>query len=71
MSGAYKGWNIFGVIDGVTAVDVIAVGADQAAVRWTFGLHYSDEGITGVSLLDLGGDLITAETVYYDSAQAP
>lgn len=70
VSGAYTGWNIFGVIDGVDSVDVIAVGEDHAAVRWTFGLRGGDE-ITGVSVLELDDGLISAETVYYDSAQAP
>jgi hypothetical protein len=70
VAGAYRGWNIFGVIDGVTSVDVIAIGEDRAAVRWTFGLQ-GDERITGVSILELDDGLISAETVYYDSAQAP
>jgi hypothetical protein len=70
VAGAYRGWDIFGGIDGVTSVDVIAVGEDRAAVRWTFGLP-GDAEITGVSILELDDDLISAETVYYDSAQAP
>jgi limonene-1,2-epoxide hydrolase len=70
VAGAYTGWNIFGAIDGVTSVDVIAIGEDGAAVRWTFGLP-GDEEITGVSILELDDGLISAETVYYDSAQAP
>lgn len=70
VTGVYRGWNIFGVINGVKSVDVIAVGEDHAAVRWTFGL-YSLEEITGVSILELDDSLISAETVYYDSAQAP
>ena len=70
VAGAYRGWNIFNVIDGVTSVDVIAVDEDRAAVRWTFGLQ-SDEELTGVSILELDDSRISAETVYYDSAQAP
>ena len=54
------------MIDGVTSVDVIAVGEDRAAVRWTLGLP-GDEEITGVSILELDDGLISAETVYYDS----
>ena len=68
MAEAYTGWNIFGVIDGVTSVDVIAVGEDRAAVRWTLGLP-GDEEITGVSILELDDGLISAETVYYDSTR--
>jgi len=70
VAGVYTGWDIFGGIDGVTSVDVIAIGEDRAAVRWTFGLP-GDEEITGVSILELDDGLISAETVYYDSAQAP
>ena len=69
-AGVQSAWNIFGYVDDVVEVDVLAVSADRAVIRWDFAISSAMETV-GISVLEFNDGQISAETVYYDSAQAP
>jgi ketosteroid isomerase-like protein len=69
-AGVQFAWDIFGYVDDVVAVDVLAVSADRAVIRWDFAMSSAMETV-GISVLEFNDGQISAETVYYDSAQAP
>ena len=73
-AGVERGWGIFSLPGfEIRALDAVAVARDSAVVRWTLaGTESPFSGkpweVTGLSVLEISNGLITAETVYYDSA---
>ena len=74
MRGIRVAWGIFSLRDfEVKEISVVAIGTDTATVRWTIAgsrSPFSGEpwATTGVSVLEISGAEITAETVYYDAS---
>lgn len=73
VSGIRRGWGIFD-LPGFEVREISAVAVDDggAAVRWTLAGSMSPFTrqpweTTGISVLEISGNEIVAETVYYDS----
>jgi hypothetical protein len=74
-SGVYYGWDIFGYISEILAVEPVAVADEVAVARWTFAGERLGSGepweLSGVSVLEMSDGVIARETVYYDGAHGP
>jgi hypothetical protein len=67
--GVRRAWGIYSDVED-SGSELLAANADTAVMRWWL-VGYFDWELEGISVLEFDGDVIVAETVYYDCAQSP
>jgi hypothetical protein len=70
--GVRSAWGIFANVDESDA-ELVSVDTEVAVIRWTLDGYedYNDFHLVGISVLELDGATVVAETVYYDCARSP